>query len=87
VAEPQSPALVEGAVALREITAHTVLPDGAWFRGICAGEHVRTLAGVRTFAPSYVPGDGSPRDFYTRFGFRETGEVDDGELVMTLPLD
>ena len=49
-------------------------------------EHVRSLAGVQAFALSYVPGDGSPRDFYARFGFRDTGEVDDGELVMRLPL-
>jgi diamine N-acetyltransferase len=49
-------------------------------------DHVRSLAGVQAFALSYVPGEGSPRDFYARFGFRDTGEVDDGELVMRLPL-
>ncbi len=49
-------------------------------------EHVKTLAGVTTFTLSFVPADGSPRDFYARFGFRETGEVDDGEVVMTLAL-
>jgi diamine N-acetyltransferase len=49
-------------------------------------DHVRTLPGVHTFALSYVPGEDSPRDFYARFGFRDTGDVDDGELVMKLPL-
>jgi diamine N-acetyltransferase len=48
--------------------------------------HVRTLAGVSKFQLSFVPVDGSPRDFYARFGFRETGEVDDGEVVMELVL-
>ncbi len=48
--------------------------------------HVRTLAGVTMFALSFVPADGDPRDFYARFGFRETGEVDDGEVVMELGL-
>ena len=49
-------------------------------------EHARTLEGVDTFALSYVPGEGSPRDFYARFGFRDTGEVDEDELVMKLSL-
>src|SRR5262245_38424530 len=49
-------------------------------------DHVRTLDGVRSFALSYVPAEGSPRDFYARFGFRETGEMDEDEVVMRLPL-
>jgi diamine N-acetyltransferase len=48
--------------------------------------HVRTLPGVTTFRLSFVPGEGSPRDFYARFGFRETGAVEGGEVVMDLPL-
>jgi diamine N-acetyltransferase len=48
--------------------------------------HARTLAGVSKLALSYVPAEGGPRDFYARFGFRETGEVDDGEVVMELCL-
>ena len=48
--------------------------------------HVRTLTGVSRFALSFVPVEGNPRDFYARFGFRETGEVDDGEVVMELDL-
>jgi len=48
--------------------------------------HARTLPGVRSFALSYVPGEGSPRDFYARFGFAESGEVDEDEVVMRLAL-
>jgi diamine N-acetyltransferase len=35
---------------------------------------------------SYEPGDGEPWPFYQRFGFRPTGEQDDGEIVLRLPL-
>ena len=49
-------------------------------------DHARTLAGVSKFSLSFVPADGGPRDFYARFGFRETGEVDEGEAVMDLAL-
>ena len=48
--------------------------------------HVRSLRSVTRFALSFVPGGVGPRDFYSRFGFRETGEVDDGEVVMELAL-
>ncbi|HUF01711.1 MAG TPA: GNAT family N-acetyltransferase [Gaiellaceae bacterium] len=36
---------------------------------------------------SVVPGDGSALDFYAGLGFEETGEIDDGEVAMRLPLD
>ncbi len=49
-------------------------------------DHARGLPFVKTFRLSYVPADGSPRDFYFRFGFRETGERDEGEVVMDLAL-
>lgn len=49
-------------------------------------DHVKTLPGVTVFSLSFVPVEGSPRDFYARFGFRETGEVDEGEVVMELVL-
>ena len=50
-------------------------------------EYVRTRPGATELRVSYVPGDGSPRGFYTGFGFVETGEVDeDGEVIMRLPL-
>ncbi|SHN57312.1 Acetyltransferase (GNAT) family protein [Geodermatophilus obscurus] len=35
---------------------------------------------------SYEPGEGGPWPFYQRFGFRPTGETDDGEIVLRLPL-
>jgi GNAT superfamily N-acetyltransferase len=35
---------------------------------------------------SYLPGEGEPWPFYERFGFRPTGAVDDGEVVLRLPL-
>jgi diamine N-acetyltransferase len=35
---------------------------------------------------SAVPGDGSPLPFYERYGFVQTGDVDDGEVVLRLAL-
>ncbi|MDX3093825.1 GNAT family N-acetyltransferase [Streptomyces sp. ME01-24h] len=35
---------------------------------------------------SYEPGEGEPWPFYRRFGFKPTGDVDDGEIVLRLPL-
>ncbi len=49
-------------------------------------EHVRTLPGARELTSSFVPGEDSPRDFYLRYGFVETGEVEDGEHVIRLEL-
>ena len=43
--------------------------------------------GVSEVKLSYHPGEHSPHSFYTRFGFLDTGEVDEGEIVMRLPLD
>lgn len=34
---------------------------------------------------SYVPGPGCPEPFYLRAGFRHTGKVEDGEIVLALP--
>ncbi len=34
----------------------------------------------------YVPGNTIARDLYASLGFRENGEIDDGEIIMTLPL-
>jgi diamine N-acetyltransferase len=49
-------------------------------------ERVRALPGARELISSYVPGDEGPRDFYLRYGFVETGEVDEGEHVIRLGL-
>jgi diamine N-acetyltransferase len=48
--------------------------------------HARGLAGVTKFQLSFVPDAAGPRDFYARFGFRETGAIDEGEVVMELVL-
>jgi diamine N-acetyltransferase len=49
-------------------------------------EHVRGLPGARALGSSYVPGDDGPGEFYRRYGFVETGEVDEGEVVIRLDL-
>jgi diamine N-acetyltransferase len=49
-------------------------------------EHVRTRPNATTLGVSYVPGEGSPGPFYHKFGFVDTGEVDDDELVARLDL-
>lgn len=48
--------------------------------------HVRAKARGQTLLVSYVPGPGCPEQFYLRGGFRHTGRVDDGEIVLELPL-
>ena len=49
-------------------------------------EYIRTRPGATAFFTSYVPGEGCPGNFYTRLGFEETGEVDNGEKVIRLLL-
>lgn len=49
-------------------------------------ERVRGLPRATELRTSYVPGDAGPRDFYLRYGFEETGEVDEGERVIRLEL-
>ncbi|MCF7808997.1 MAG: GNAT family N-acetyltransferase [Candidatus Marinimicrobia bacterium] len=48
--------------------------------------HVRTLPRATEFLLSYVPAQGSPREFYQKLGFEDTGEVEDGENIMRLEL-
>lgn len=48
--------------------------------------YVLTRPNARELLTSYVPGEGSPRDFYRKLGFEDTGELDEDELVMRLPL-
>ena len=50
-------------------------------------DHARARPGARAMLLSYVPGDGCPQPFYSRFGFVETGEVDGGERIMRLAFD
>lgn len=49
-------------------------------------ERVRGLPGAAELLTSYVPGDAGPRDFYLRYGFVETGEVEGAERVIRLEL-
>lgn len=49
-------------------------------------DYVRTRPGAGELTLSYVPGEGSPRDFYSRLGFEDTGERHGGENVMRLAL-
>jgi diamine N-acetyltransferase len=48
--------------------------------------YVRTRPGADRLFTSFVPGSGSPRDFYLGYGFVLTGAVDDGEPVLELAL-
>lgn len=48
-------------------------------------EHVRAR-GARQLFSSYVPGDAGPGAFYERYGFVETGEMDEDERVIRLDL-
>ncbi len=49
-------------------------------------DYARSRPGVQTLQTSFVPGEGSPGDFYLRLGFELTGEVDEDELVVALRL-
>jgi diamine N-acetyltransferase len=50
-------------------------------------EHVRALPGVDRLLLSYVPPAEHLARFYGSLGFEPTGEVDEGELVMSLQFD
>ena len=49
-------------------------------------EHVRTRPKAEELLTSYVPGEGGPEGFYRGLGFEPTGEVDEGEIVVSLRL-
>jgi diamine N-acetyltransferase len=49
-------------------------------------EYFRARPGVEVLTTSAGEGDGSPIAFYERYGFRRTGEVSDGEVVLRLGL-
>jgi diamine N-acetyltransferase len=48
--------------------------------------YVRSRPRAGELTTSCVPGEGSPCGFYQKMGFAFTGEVDENELVMRLPL-
>lgn len=57
--------------------------------GRAAMEHVvahARLRGAPLLQLSYVPREGGPEGFYLGLGFRHTGRIIDGELVLELPL-
>lgn len=49
-------------------------------------EHVRAKRVFTALGLSYVPGPRNPEPFYLGLGFRPTGRVDAGEVVLALPL-
>jgi diamine N-acetyltransferase len=48
--------------------------------------HVRAKGAFSVLEVSCVPGPGCPEPFYLRAGFRHTGRLDEGEVVLELPL-
>ena len=48
-------------------------------------DHASTRPGAKNMLLSFVPKENNPEVFYKRFGFRRTGEEDEGELIMKLP--
>jgi diamine N-acetyltransferase len=50
-------------------------------------DHVKQTGLFKTLSISYVPGEGGPEGLYRSMGFKPTGEIDDGEVVMALWLD
>lgn len=50
-------------------------------------DYVKTRPNADALLVSHGQGEGSPAGFYQHLGFVYTGEVDDGELVMKLPLN
>ena len=48
--------------------------------------YVRSHPGATELYTSAVPGEGSPLPFYERYGFVQTGEIEDGEVVLRLDL-
>jgi diamine N-acetyltransferase len=49
-------------------------------------EFVRGQPGATALGSSFVPGEAGPREFYLRYGFEETGEVEGDERVIRLAL-
>jgi diamine N-acetyltransferase len=48
--------------------------------------YLRTKPDADLLVTSVVPGDGSPLDFYLKYGFRATGQMFDREQVLELPV-
>jgi diamine N-acetyltransferase len=50
-------------------------------------DFVRELPHAKELKTSYVPSEGGPAPFYYKLGFKETGEMLEGEKVLVLVLD
>lgn len=48
--------------------------------------HVRRKGLFKKLALSYIPEEGGPEQLYLSLGFKPTGEMDEDEVVMALPL-
>ncbi len=49
-------------------------------------EHVRRKGLFKKLAISYIPDEGGPEQLYLSIGFRPTGDMDEDEVVLELPL-
>ena len=49
-------------------------------------EHVRSKKLFTALAVSFVPGPGCPEKFYLGLGFKPTGRIEHGEVLLELPL-
>lgn len=49
-------------------------------------DYVKTRPGAKKLLCSYVPGEGGPKDFYLKYGFKPNGDKDGGEIVIELQL-
>ena len=49
-------------------------------------DRAKSMPAINTVSLSYVQRDGNAKPFYERMGFRETGNVTDGEMEMVLTL-
>ena len=47
-------------------------------------EHVKSLPNSTEFLLSYVPKEGNPKGFHEKLGFLDTGEIEEGEVIMKL---
>jgi diamine N-acetyltransferase len=50
-------------------------------------DYVRTRPDAQELLVSYRPRPHSPRDFYLKQSFRDTGRIEEGEVMLSLPLD
>jgi diamine N-acetyltransferase len=49
-------------------------------------DYIKTRPHAQTLGVSYQPSEGNPEGFYRKLGFRPTGEIEHGEVVMRLEL-